>query len=86
MTLETLIGLSKEWRNMGDAVTEQAEAVLVISENMEEQNVNALRMVAEWLDTVSRRAAWDQDMELAEDAESRASEIREHLAGYELPA
>ena len=48
MDLELFLELAKSYNGLGWAVQEQLESV-VKGEPMEEQNSNALRMIADWL-------------------------------------
>ena len=78
MTLATLLELARTLRDEGDAVFEQFEAV-VNGEALDEQNPNALRIIAGNLRTVVAAARADGDGELAEDADEWLDEIMTHL-------
>lgn len=61
MYLNTFIRLAQGFNNLGWAVQEQLVAVLTDG-NVEDQNPNALRMIADYLETVKARSAEDEVM------------------------
>lgn len=70
LELERFLELSERYKDLGWAVQEQLAAVLR-GEAMEEQNSNALKMIASFL--------WDAS-EIIDGAEDMACEIDEYLA------
>lgn len=61
MKLEKLIELCREWNGLGWSVQEQAEGVILHAEDLEEQNSNALRMVADFLKSAERAGITDAE-------------------------
>lgn len=75
MYIDTVIRLAKKFADMGTTVQDQAVACLTGDESMDEQNDNALEMIADWLDECDKRGV--------DGAEDYAADIRTHLNRFE---
>ncbi len=81
MTTDTVLRIARIFADLGDAVFEQGEAVLIHGEPTEDQNPNALRRVAEALSRAARLAARAGDDDTAEDLAEAAREIEQAYHG-----
>lgn len=84
MELLTLIEVCQAYRDLGDAVAEQLKDVAEdpTEETFCEQNSNALRIADErFLYLVRQRASWENDHDLAQEAEELSDLIATHLRG-----
>lgn len=78
MTLEQLFSLCSRFQQMGDSVAEQACAVVVDGEPLEDQNANALRRIGDFLLHVEREARRADDADLADEAAELFATIDTH--------
>lgn len=79
MTLEQLFGLCSRFQQLGDAVADQACAVVVDGEALEDQNANALHRVGGFLIHVEREAQRAGDDDLASEAGELFATIDAHV-------
>jgi hypothetical protein len=78
MDLRTIASLAKEYRDMGDMVTDQLNEFL--DDDGANVNANAVRMHRTWIKSVQRAAAQAQDTELVEDCADQLDLIEHYLS------
>jgi hypothetical protein len=76
MTLDDFVLLCKAYRDLGHAVADQLDDVLV--DRIEETNPNALRLLLDWLRKVERHSGNDEDF--ADDVGGVIRMIEEELS------
>ena len=74
--LSDIVSLCQQWDHLGSAIQEQLEEVIA-GGDLDDQNPDALRYAADWLDSVASLPLGDA----TEDAYSFSEEIRNYLRG-----
>lgn len=73
MTLRQLIVITKAYQDLGWAVQNQLDEILV--GNLEEQNAHALKLIATWLTTIERHQG--KDATLQEDVDLTREDLEQ---------
>lgn len=77
MRLDQIAELAREYRNMGDSVTEQLHEFM--DDDGASLNANAVRMFQRWTKDVHHAAQRSHDEELVEDCEDLLDRIDHYL-------